>query len=221
MKDYNEKTHIYGRFWVITALFLFMLLPLVISIHLNAFPSAAVVFKGLAPIALLFYPTAVIEVITYTPLLGTGATYLAFVTGNINNLKLPCVLSALDMAKVRAQSEEGEVLSTIACATSSIVTTLVVAAGVVLFSPFLPYLTEDTSVFAPAFKQVVPALFGALGMSYFAKNFKISVVPIAAICLLLLCKGDLAVGVLIPVGVVVSMLSAHLMYKAGWVGSSK
>ena len=181
MKDYNEKTHLYGRFWVISALFIFLMLPVAISAHLHAFPSAQVVFKGLAPIALLFYPTAVIEVMTYTPLLGTGATYLAFVTGNINNLKLPCVLSALDSA------------------------------------PVLPYLTNDDSVFAPAFKQVVPALFGALGMSYFAKHFKLTVVPVAVVCLMLLFKGDLAVGVLIPVGVVVSLLSAHLMFKKGWV----
>ena len=47
---------------------------------------------------------------------------------------------------MRAQSKEGEVLSTIACATSSIVTTLVIAAGVLLFSPVLPYLTNDDSV---------------------------------------------------------------------------
>jgi len=64
---------------------------------------------------------------------------------------------------------------------------------------------------------VVPALFGALGMSYFAKHFKLTVVPVAVVCLMLLFKGDLAVGVLIPVGVVVSLLSAHLMFKKGWV----
>ena len=96
-------------------------------------------------------------------------------------------------------------------------TTMVIAAGVLLFSPVLPYLTNDDSVFAPAFKQVVPALFGALGMSYFAKHFKLTVVPVAVVCLMLLFKGDLAVGVLIPVGVVVSLLSAHLMFKKGWV----
>ena len=118
---------------------------------------------------------------------------------------------------MRAQSKEGAVLTTIAYATSSIVTTLVIAAGVLLFSPGLPYLTNDDSVSAPAFKQVVPALFGALGMSYFAKHFKLTVVPVAVVSLMLLFKGDLAVGVLIPVGVVVSLLSAHLMFKKGWV----
>lgn len=217
MENYNNKTHIYGRFWVITALVFFLLIPLAISAHFNAFPGAEVVFKGLAPIALLFYPTAVIEVFTYTPMLGPGATYLAFVTGNINNLKLPCALSAMESAKVNANSDEGEILSTIAVAASSITTTVIIAVGVVAFAPFLPYLTAEDSVLAPAFQQVVPALFGALGMSYIAKHFKISVVPIAVICLMLLFKGDLAVGVLIPVGVIVALLSTHIMFKKGWI----
>ncbi len=217
MENYNNKTHIYGRFWVITALVFFLLIPLAISAHFNAFPGAEVVFKGLAPIALLFYPTAVIEVFTYTPMLGPGATYLAFVTGNINNLKLPCALSAMESAKVNANSDEGEILSTIAVAASSITTTVIIAVGVVAFAPFLPYLTAEDSVLAPAFQQVVPALFGALGMSYIAKHFKISIVPIAVICLMLLFKGDLAVGVLIPVGVIVALLSTHIMFKKGWI----
>ena len=215
MNEYNNKTHIYGRFWIITALFVFIMIPLAISIKYDTFPEAQVVLKGLAPIALLFYPTSVIEVFTYTPLLGSGATYLAFVTGNINNLKLPCALSAMDNAKVSANSDEGEILSTIAVATSSIVTTIIIAVGVVAFAPFLPYLTAEDSVLAPAFNQVVPALFGALGMSYIAKHFKISIVPIAVICLMLLFKGDLAIGVLIPVGVIVSLLATHIMFKKG------
>ena len=137
MEQFNNKTHIYGRFWIITALVGFIMIPLAISAHFDAFPSASAVFKGLAPIALLFYPTAVIEVVTYTPLLGSGATYLSFVTGNITNLKLPCALSAMDSANVRANSDEGEILSTIAVATSSIVTTIILALGVLLFSPIL------------------------------------------------------------------------------------
>lgn len=217
MNSYNERTHIIGRFWIITALFAFLMIPVAISLKLNAFPQASVVLKGLAPIALLFYPTAVIEVCTYSPMLGSGATYIAFVTGNINNLKLPCALSAMDSAGVSPNSDEGEILSTIAVAASSIVTTLIIAVGVIAFAPFLPRITAPDSVLAPAFRQVVPALFGALGMSYIAKHFKISIVPIAVICLMLLFKGDLAVGVLIPMGVIVSLLAAHIMFKKGWV----
>ena len=64
MNSYNERTHIIGRFWIITALFAFLMIPVAISLKLNAFPQASVVLKGLAPIAMLFYPTAVIEVCT-------------------------------------------------------------------------------------------------------------------------------------------------------------
>lgn len=140
---------------------------------------------------------------------------MSFVTGNITNLKLPCGLNAMENAGVRANSEEGEVISTIAIATSSIVTTIIIAIGVVAFSPVLPYLNDENSVFAPAFNQVVPALFGALGISYFMKHWKIAIVPVAAIILILLVDGSIASGVLIPVGVVISLVSAHLMFKKG------
>ena len=107
MNSYNERTHIIGRFWIITALFAFLMIPVAISLKLNAFPQASVVLKGLAPIAMLFYPTAVIEVCTYSPMLGSGATYIAFVTGNINNLKLPCALSAMDSAGSKPKQRRG------------------------------------------------------------------------------------------------------------------
>lgn len=217
MDKYENRTHTYGRIWTITALFAFIMVPLSISAYFDAWPQAKTVLKGLAPVAMLFYPTAIIEVLTYSPMLGSGATYLSFVTGNIVNLKLPCALSSMENAKVRANSKEGEVLSTISVATSSIVTTLIIAAGVLIFRPVLPYITGENSLLAPAFQQVVPALFGAIAAPYLAKHFKISVLPILSICLVLLFKGNLAVGVLIPIGVVISLLGTHIMYKLGWL----
>lgn len=216
-KTYASSVHFYGIIWDIAALLLFLMIPIAICVHLGVWPQGSYVLKGLLPIALLFYPTAVIEVVTYTPLLGPGGTYLSFVTGNITNLKLPCGLNAMENAGVRANSEEGEAVSTIAIATSSIVTTVIIAVGVVAFSPVLPYLTDENSIFAPAFNQIVPALFGALGISYFMKHWKISIVPVLAIIIILVFCGTLASGVLIPIGVVISMLSAHLMYKKGWL----
>lgn len=142
-RTYESGVHFYGILWDIAALLLFLMLPVAICLHLGVWHEARYVFEGLLPVALLFYPTSVIEVFTYTPLLGAGGTYLSFVTGNITNLKLPCGLNAMENAGVRANSEEGEVISTIAIATSSIVTTLIIAVGVVAFSPVLPYLTDD------------------------------------------------------------------------------
>ena len=186
-----------------------MSIPISICIYFNVWPKATKVLEGLLPVAMLFYPSAIIEVLTYGPMLGSGGTYLSFVTGNISNLKLPCALNSMENAKVRATSEEGDVISTISIATSSIVTTLIIALGVVAFSPVLPYITDPNSAFAPAFQQVVPALF--------AKHWKISILPIAVVLIVLLFAGNTAIGVLIPVGVVVSLLGAHLMYKKKWL----
>lgn len=216
-RNYSDSVHFYGIIWDIAALLVFMMIPVSICMHLNVWPEAKYVLKGLLPVAMIFYPSAVIEVITYTPLLGAGGTYLGFVTGNITNLKLPCGLNAMENAGVRANSEEGEVISTIAIATSSIVTTVIIALGVLVFSPLLPYITAEDSPLTPAFNQVVPALFGALGISYFSKHWKISIIPLAVIVIVLLINGSVGSGVLIPIGVVVALLSTHLLYKKGWV----
>ncbi|MCR5207344.1 MAG: hypothetical protein K6C14_02565 [Eubacterium sp.] len=215
---YINKTHTYGRLWMVVTLLVFLSVPCLICYHLGVTPQLGMIGKGLASVALVFYPTAVIEVLTYSPLLGTGGTYLGFVTGNITNLKMPVALSSMESAKVDANSDEGEVISTISIAASSIVTTVIIAVFVLLFRPLLGKITGEGSPFAPAFQQVTPALFGALCASYLAKHWKISVLPIVLLTLVLLFKGTLAIGVLIPIGVVVSLLGAHLMFKKGWVG---
>ena len=203
--------------WILVTLALFLSIPALICYHLNVFPKAEMVFKGLATVAVVFYPTAILEVLTYTPLLGTGGTYLGFVTGNITNLKLPVALSAMENAKVEPNTEKGEVISTISIAVSSIVTTVIIAVCVILFRPVLHNITDKDSIFAPAFQQVTPALFGALCASYLAKHWKISILPILSLVIVLLFSGKLGTGVLIPVGVVISLLGAHIMFKKGWL----
>ena len=123
----------------------------------------------------------------------------------------------MENAKVRATSEEGDVISTISIATSSIVTTLIIALGVVAFSPVLPYITDPTPHLHRLSVRWFRSLFGALGATYFAKHWKISILPIAVVLIVLLFAGNTAIGVLIPVGVVVSLLGAHLMYKKKWL----
>ena len=214
---YINKTHTYGKIWTVVTLAIFLTVPALICWHLGVSPKFEMIGKGLATVALVFYPTAVLEVLTYSPLLGTGGTYLGFVTGNITNLKLPVALSAMDSAKVEPNSEKGEVISTISIAVSSIVTTVIIAVCVLAFFPVLHNITDPGSPFAPAFQQVTPALFGALCASYLAKHWKISILPIVVLTIILLFKGTLGTGVLIPIGVVVSLVGAHLMYKAGWL----
>ena len=217
-RTYIDTVHTYGRIWCIAALAVILAVPALMSWHLNAWPDIGIVGKAFGSIAILFYPTAVIEVLAYAPLLGAGGTYLSFLTGNIANLKLPCALSAMENAKVRSNSEEGEVISTISIATSAITTTIMIAVFVVIFA-FNPKFTQlmQSDALAPAFKQVTYTIFGALAASYFVKHWKISIFPIAAISLILVFAGNIQIGILIFVGVVLSLLGAQVMYKLKWV----
>ena len=215
-KSYFDKIHSWGRFSTITALCVLLMFPVAICLYLGVFPSAECVFKGLLKVIPLYWTVAVVEVIFYTPMLGAGGTYLSFVTGNIVNLKLPCAISAMENAKVKATSEEGDVISTIAIATSAIVTTAVLAVGVIAFAPFLKTFTESP-LLMPAFKQVIPALFGALGAGYFVKHWRISFAPILFMLIILVFVPGIGASTLIFPGIIASVLFAFLMYKVGFL----
>jgi hypothetical protein len=194
--------------------------PLSICLYLGVWPSLSGVMSGLLKLIPLYWSLAVIEVLIYTPMLGAGGTYLSFVTGNITNLKLPCAIGAMENAKVKANSEEGEVISTIAIATSSIVTTIILAIGVIVFAPFLQSFT-DNALLKPAFAQVLPALFGALGAGYFIKHWRISFFPIIIMIIVLVFAPTMGASTLLFVGIIASVGGALFMYKKGMLDRVK
>lgn len=214
-KNYFDKVHRWGIIWNIGALIMLLCIPVAISVHLGAWPEGAALLQVMPKLMALYWVTAVIEVITYVPMLGAGGTYLSFVTGNISNLKLPCGLTAMENAKVRANTEEGEVISTIAIGVSSIVTTVIIAVGVLVFSPILPKITGGA--FKPAFDQVLPALFGALAAGYFAKHWKLIFAPVIAGVAVLFFSPSMGAGTLMFVTIVAAVLGAFVMYKKNWL----
>lgn len=215
-RPYIDRVHTWGRISSITALCVLLMFPLAICIDLNVWPSAKGIMSGLLKLIPVYWSSSVIEVFLYTPMLGAGGTYLSFVTGNIPNLKLPCAINAMEGAKVKSNSEEGEVVSTIAIATSSIVTTIILAVGVLIFAPFLDTFTQS-DLLKPAFAQVLPALFGALAAGYFAKHWKISIFPILVMIVILIFSPSMAASTLLFPGIVASVLGAFVMWKLNWV----
>ena len=215
--DYMNKTDRYGTIWIWTAVFIVLLVPVAICVYYNAWPEATAVLKGLLGVAPIFWTVGLIEVITYTPMLGVGGTYLSFVTGNVTSLKAPSALTAMENAEVKPGSEEGEVISTIAIAVSSIVTTIVLTVGVCVLALITPILNSPD--LAPAFDNILPALFGGLGIVYISKNWKLSVAPIIFMVVLFVLVPSLAssVGVLVPVGVIIALVVGRIMYKKGWL----
>ncbi len=215
--DYFDRVHRWGILWNIGALLMLISIPVLISLYVGEWPTIKVLWSVLSKLMLLYWVTAVIEVITYVPMLGAGGTYLSFVTGNITNLKLPVGLAAMENAKVRANTEEGEVVSTIAIGVSSITTTVIIAVGVLAFSPVLPLITAEGSAFKPAFEWVLPALFGALGASYFAKHWKIVPLPIIVGVIVLIFAPTMGVGTLMFITIVAAVAGVGVLYKLKWL----
>lgn len=216
-KSYEEQTHFWGKLWTWTAVFVILSVPVIICVVYDCWPGVTPVLKGLLGVAPIFWTVGAIEVITFTPMLGTAGSYLSFVTGNVTSLKVPSALNAMESAKVKPGTEEGEIYSTIAIATSSIVTTVIIAAGVFLLAQLTPIL--NSPVLKPAFDNILPALFGGLGVVYISKNWKIAVTPVVFMVVLFLLVPSLAgsVGVLVPVGALISIGVARILYKKGIV----
>ncbi|MBR4727116.1 MAG: hypothetical protein IK080_04420 [Clostridia bacterium] len=213
MKDYFDRVHRWGVLWDIGALLVLLTIPITVSAYFGAWPSLQILARVLPKLLIIYWTTAVVEIVTYVPMLGAGGTYLSFVTGNIANLKLPCGLNAMEGAGVRANTEEGEVISTIGIAVSAITTTVIIAVGVLAFAPVLPKITAEGSPFKAAFEQVLPALFGALGASYFVKHWRLAFAPIAVGVLVLIFAPSMPVGTLMFITIVASLVGAILIYK--------
>ncbi len=214
--SYMDSVHRDGRIWNLSVMVLLMMFPICIAIIFGAAPDWKALLMGLIATAPMYWAVGVIETITYVPMLGAGGSYLSFVTGNISNLKLPCAINALEQNEVSATSEEGEVISTIAIAVSSIVTTLIIVLGVILIVPLTPIL--EAPVLEPAFAQMLPALFGGLGVAFVSKNWKIAIAPVALMLVLFIFIPALnagTVGIVVPVSVVFTIAVSRILYKKG------
>lgn len=211
--DYRENTHRLGRFWVLTVIVLLLLVPVAIGLHYGVLPDFNGLWRGLLGVVPIFWTVGAIEVFTFTPMLGAGGTYLAFITGNLTNLKVPCVLNALQAADVKQGTEEAEVLSTIAVAVSSFVTMAVIALGVLLIAQIQPLI--EAEVLQPAFDNILPALFGGLGVVFISKNWKISIAPLVFMVALFVAVPSLAssVGILVPVGALIAIGVSRILYR--------
>ena len=214
--SYIDSVHRDGRIWNITVMILLMAFPVTVAILFGAAPDWGALGVGLLATAPMYWAVGLIETVTFVPMLGAGGSYLSFVTGNITNLKLPCALNALEQNEVSANSEEGEVISTIAIATSSIVTTLIIILGVVAIVPLTPIL--QAPVLQPAFAQILPALFGGLGVAFVSKNWKLALAPIALMLVLFIFVPALnegTVGIMVPVSALFTIAVGRILYKRG------
>lgn len=181
-EEYNAGLHRIGRITLILGAVFMIAIPFLIGMMNGVSPDLGGFLVGIAKVGMIYIPVSIVEFLVYAPMLGVGGSYLSFITGNVTNMKIPCVMNSKDIAGTESGTPEHEIISTISVATSAIVTTLVIVAGVILLVPLQPVLQQEALL--PAFNNVVPALFGALGLKYFAKSPKIAAIPLLLMSLL-------------------------------------
>jgi hypothetical protein len=216
--SYMDSVHRDGRIWNFSVAALLLAVPVAVCLIFQVVPDWNALLVGLIATAPMYWTVGAIETVTFVPMLGAGGAYLGFVTGNISNLKLPCALNALEQNGVSAASEEGEVVSTIAIAVSSIVTTVIIIIGVICIVPLTPIL--EAPILEPAFAQILPALFGGLGVAFISKNAKIAIAPILLMLVLFIFVPALnagTVGIMVPVSALFAIGVSRILYKKGVV----
>ena len=226
-EQYFNRINRFGRVSFAIFFALIFAIPTIVCAVYDIFPSLATVLKATMGLFLILTPIAISEIVSFVPLLGSGASYLTFETGNVSNIKLPCAMNALKLAGVQPASEEGEVLSTISVAVSSIVTTAVILITALLLAPLAPVFANPSVRIATA--NVLPALFGALMVSFMTSGdagavvvkgqWKAIILPMLVVALVhyLIFPIKGWEGVTILVLLPITILGARFLYKKGQI----
>lgn len=206
-ETYQKNTHRLGRAASVLALLMLLGAPFLIGKFLGSMPDLSAAARGFLAVGVIWLVSSIAEFLVYTPMLGSGGGYLAFITGNLINMKIPCAVNARDTVGAKTGTRENEIISTLSIATSSLVTIVVLALGVAALTPLQPVLQKPE--LAAAFDNVVPALFGAMAYKYYRSNMKIAVWPLvfmsvlfifvppllSSTSMMILPSGALAIGV--------------------------
>ncbi|MBR6164486.1 MAG: hypothetical protein IKQ45_01005 [Clostridia bacterium] len=212
---YMKTTHRLGRIVSVLTLILLLGAPFVIGSLLGTMPDLGAAARGFLSVGLVWTVSSIVEYLVYTPMLGAGGSYLAFITGNLINMKIPCAMNARELVGAKTGTAENEVISTLSIATSSLVTIVVLALGVLGMIPLRPVL--ESPALQPAFANVVPALFGAMAYKYFRKDIRLALVPLCIMSLLFMFVPSLTAStsfMIIPAGAIAIGLS-WLKYRKG------
>ncbi len=215
LNKYNSSVHFIGKIGTVIAIILLMAAPLLYGAVLGSGPNLGAFGIGFLSVAAIYWTSGVVEFLVYAPMLGSGASYLAFVTGNLINLKVPCAANAREICKTSIGTPENDIVSTLSVATSSLVNIAVLAVGVFALTPLTPVL--ESEVLRPAFDNVVPALFGALAFKYYSKGIIIAALPLLLMCALFVLVPSLigSVSFLVLLSGALAIGIAFLLYKKG------
>lgn len=229
LDPFQEWSHRFGRICMLLFFVYMVAIPIIVAVTYNCFPDVPLLVAGCAGICITFIPIGIAETISYAPILGSS-TYLAFLTGNIMNLKMPCAVNAMKIAEVDQGTPEGDAVSAVSISVSSMITVAIIAVGVLFIVPLQPVLTIPAVKTATDY--MLPALFGTFLLGFFSKEngeyqingkLKSAVAPFALGCVLTILgimKSGME-GIFILMMLPITILCAWILFKKGQITVDK
>lgn len=220
-EKFDNKVHKVGQITTIIMWLFFIAVPLGVTLYFKLKINIVTLITTAVPIAITFALVGLAEKLSMAPIIGPGAVYLASVTGNVQNMKLPAALNAMRIMGVEEGSEKGRVVSIIAVATSSVVTTFIVFLGMLFLAPMITPLLNKPFI-KPAFDNLLPALMGPMVLPVILKNTKAAIVPFSIAIIFALVLGTsygsvqsfiMVVVILISLGVFKLAMKKGISFK--------
>lgn len=211
-KRYDDRAHLFGRISLIIGYIGMLMLPVSLVFYYGIKIPVKAVLGGIFQIVVLMLPVSISEFLSIAPMIGSSAMYIMVLSGNFTNLKIPSSMAAMESVGLDPtdNTEESDVISTIAMSISTIVSEIIIVLGVILLVPLSGVLNNES--LAPAFNNIVPALFGALGAGMISKNLKIAVVPFI-LGIILLSIGKFPSALVMPFLILFGVIATRVLFN--------
>ena len=179
--EYLPQMHKIGKLIGVLAIAAAFLPAIVLGVVFGLWPNPSALAVCFVSAASSFAFLWFIEPISYYPVLGPVGTYMAFVSGNISNMRVPCASMAQVSAGVEPGTNQGSIIATIGMGVSIIINTVILTVGVIGGQAILSALPASVT---SALNYLLPALFGALFVQFGIKNLKLSGIVLVLACIL-------------------------------------
>ncbi|GAB3182083.1 hypothetical protein GCM10027060_14190 [Nesterenkonia halophila] len=161
MQAFDRTTSRWGRLTMLAGLLLSLTGPVYVALFMDVGVTLGHIVTAYTAVAATFLVFAVVEPVTYFPVLGQAAMYQAFMIGNISNKLLPAALSAQSRIDAKPGSKQGDLAAVMGiCGAATVhLTSLLLFVGIFgtwLLSAIPDEVTEVTRMY------ILPSIVGAV-----------------------------------------------------------
>ena len=181
--EYLPKMHKIGKIIGVLAVVASFMPALCLGLLYGLWPDWAALGTAALTAVTSFGILWFVEPLSYYPVVGPMGTNMAFVSGNISNMRIPCASRAQVGAGVEPGTEKGSIVATIGMGVSIVINTAVLSVGVIAGQAVLSMLPATV---VSALNYLLPALFGALLVQFGMKAKSHTAIMLVFGCILCL-----------------------------------